>query len=162
MTIIIFSDASFDPATQYGVAGYLAVDNIPDEIPTDTSDSIALKTYEKTTNTRLELQAALFALSSVVEGLSDQAHIIHYSDCQTLVDLHTRREKLEKNNFCSGRTGLELSNADLYRKIYKFGDEYSIDYRKLKGHVKKESRNKIDDIFALVDQEVRLHMRKSR
>jgi ribonuclease HI len=90
--------------------------------------------------------------------------LILYTDSQTIANLTTRRGKLFAKNFHSGRTGLPLTNGDLYRDFYSVYDRLSKEFNVMihwtKGHTPKSGRTDTQTIFAQVDLAARNSLRK--
>ena len=82
-----------------------------------------------------------------------------YTDCQNIIGLENRREKLEKNDYKSGK-GKLMNNHDLYKKFYKFFDKTNLVFIKVKGHKKTSLKDEIDNIFNLVDKASRNALRE--
>ena len=86
-----------------------------------------------------------------------------YTDSQTIANLTARRGKLKAKNFLSGRTGLPLSNGDLYQHFFTVYDrlslEFSLEVFWIKGHTPKHGRSDQDTIFAQVDVAARNSLR---
>ena len=86
-----------------------------------------------------------------------------YTDSQTIANLTARRGKLKAKNFLSGRTGLPLSNGDLYQHFFTVYDRLSLEFALevfwIKGHTPKHGRSDQDTIFAQVDVAARNSLR---
>ncbi len=147
----LFIDGSVNPKLKFGFAGYLLLD---DSLSIGNinflSEKIKVKKFTNTSSTRLELQAFLWA----IEDIKPQVELTVYTDCQNLLSLLNRREKLEINNYISGN-GKILSNADLYKEFYVCFDLYKIKFIKVKGHKKSSLKNDTERIFSLVDRKIR-------
>ena len=81
-----------------------------------------------------------------------------YTDCQNIVGLQDRREKLEKNNFHSS-SGKLMNNHELYKDFFEKTDKLNIILIKVKGHKKNSLKDEIDTIFNLVDKASRNALR---
>ena len=116
---------------------------------------IRTKRFENTSSTKLELEALLWAF-----GETDlaNANILVYTDCQNIIGLNKRREKLEKSNYTS-KTNKQIKNHELYKEFYKSMDLMQVEFIKVKGHKKKSDKDEIDKIFTLVDKASRSALR---
>lgn len=153
-TIKLFTDGSVHPQSKTGVAAFLVLDN--DDTDLDTlSLQIQTKTFFDTSSTRLELQGLLWALENLAKSIDS---VMVYTDCQNIIKLLDRREKLEENNF-TNKQGKFLNNHDLYRLFYKQLDNLDCHFIKIKGHKQQKLKDNIDKIFALVDKQARNTLR---
>ncbi len=118
-------------------------------------ESIKLKKFENTSSTKLELQTLLWALNEI--DIKDNKLIV-YTDCQNILNLETRREYLELNNYFS-QNNKRLNNYLLYQEFYKCVDKLNCEFIKVKGHKRKKEKNEIDNIFSLVDKASRQALR---
>ncbi|MFO0793599.1 MAG: RNase H family protein [Candidatus Brocadiaceae bacterium] len=170
--VTIFVDASYNPGRKLGVGGFLCIPNCPDELLANKNvveelyDPSAVKTrvVEHTTNTRLELQALLWALESLksdneTKTSGKTGSITIYTDCHTAVDLLRRRERLGSVHYLSKRKGTTLRNADIYKSIFALYDELSPKLVWIKGHTRGKDRVGIQGIFSEVDKLVRNQLR---
>ncbi len=147
----LFIDGSVNPKLKFGFAGYLLLDDIPSIADINFLDEkIKVKKFTDTSSTRLELQAFLWAM----EDIKPKEELTIYTDCQNLLSLLKRREKLRLNNYISAN-GKTLSNADLYKEFYICLDLYKIRLIKIKGHKKNSLKSDIERVFSLVDKKVR-------
>jgi ribonuclease HI len=153
--IHIFSDASFDSSTKSAVLGYLIVEVLQD-VQTPLVRTVLL---ENTTNSRAEIEAALLAIDSVMTEFSDHS-IVLYTDSKTLADLPKRKSRLVAKDFRSGKSGLILSQADLYKRFYLFSEKVELSLKWIKGHTAKESRGLEERLFSRVDKKVREELRR--
>ncbi len=151
----LFIDGSVNPKLRFGFAGYLLLDDISNLSDMNSLDEkIKVKKFIDTSSTRLELQAFLWA----IDDIKPQDELTIYTDCQNLLSLLKRREKLELNNYISAN-GKILSNADLYKDFYVCLDVYKIKLIKVKGHKKNSLKNDIERVFSLVDRKVRRNLK---
>jgi ribonuclease HI len=159
----LFTDVSVDPRLHLGIGGYLLISAsclsaLPGEIEkSSVSEHLALKRFEDTSSTRLEVQTVLWALEDCRESLKDQEPytLRIYTDSQCISGLPERRSKLEANAFLSRKTNRPLKNASLYREFFKLSDELGFEVVKVAGHTRTNSRNTIAQIFSLIDKGVR-------
>lgn len=152
--IKLFTDSSVNPQEKIGFGAYLFFDekNISLE---EMKKDIKIKRFENTSSTKLELQTFLWALDEI----NDKNIIIEvYTDCQNIIGLQDRREKLEKNNFHSS-SGKIMNNYELYKDFFEKIDKLNIILIKVKGHKKNSLKNEIDTIFNLVDKASRNALR---
>ncbi len=130
--IKLFTDSSVNPQEKIGFGSFLILDekNISFE---KMKKNIKIKRFENTSSTKLELQTLLWAL----EEINDKNIIIEvYTDCQNIIGLEDRREKLEKNNFHSS-SGRLMNNHEFYKDFFEKIDELNLTFIKVKGHKKK-------------------------
>ena len=154
--IKLFTDSSLNPQSKIGFGSYLFLDeeNISFE---EMKKNIKIKRFENTSSTKLELQTFLWALDEI----NDKNIIIEvYTDCQNIVGLKDRREKLEKNDFHSSSRKL-MSNHVLYKEFFEKTDKLNIILTKVKGHKKNSLKDEIDTIFNLVDKASRNALREN-
>ncbi len=153
--IKLFTDSSVNPQKKIGFAAYLKIsdESIAFE---DMKKDIKIKRFEETSSTKLELQTLLWALDEIKkEDLSIEV----YTDCQNIIGLEKRREKLEKNNYHSSAGSL-MNNHDLYKEFFEKLDKLTLSFIKVKGHKKTSLKDEIDNIFNLVDKASRTALRE--
>ena len=152
--IRLFCDGSVNPQKKIGFGAYFVYRD------TDTLEiakqNIQIKKFTNTSSTKLELEVLLWALDD--NELQDKA-IVVYTDCQNILGLESRREKLESNNYKSAK-GKLLNNHELYKAFYKKMDEFDCKFIKVKGHKPSQNKDNIDKLFTLVDREARDALRK--
>ena len=154
--IKLFIDSSLNPQSKIGFGSFLIVDekNISFE---EMKKNIKIKRFENTSSTKLELQTFLWSLEEII----DKNVVIEvYTDCQNIVGLKDRREKLEKNDFHSSSRKL-MSNHELYKEFFEKTDKLNIILTKVKGHKKNSLKDEIDTIFNLVDKASRNALREN-
>ena len=154
--IKLFTDSSVNPQEKIGFGSFLILEekNISFE---DMKKDIKIKRFEDTSSTKLELQTFLWALDEI----NDKNIIIEvYTDCQNIIGLPDRREKLEKNNFHSSSARL-MNNHELYKEFFEKTDELNLTFIKVKGHKKNSLKDEIDTIFNLVDKASRSALREN-
>lgn len=154
--IKLFTDSSVNPQEKIGFGSFLILEE--NEISfEDMKKNIKIKRFENTSSTKLELQTFLWALDEI----NDKNIIIEvYTDCQNIIGLQDRREKLEKNNFYSS-SGKLMNNHELYKDFFEKTDELNLTFIKVKGHKKNSLKDKIDTIFNLVDKASRSALREN-
>ena len=91
--------------------------------------------------------------------MNKSCKIIVYTDCQNIIGLKDRRERFEKNNYMTSK-GSVIKNHELYKAFFKRVDILDCEFIKVKGHKKSSEKNKIDEIFTIVDKASRNALRK--
>jgi ribonuclease HI len=154
-TVYVYCDASFSKSHGVAVIGYSVFRTQTEHDNVLLQDKeIVFCEIEETNNIRAEIRGALAAL----EGCPSAGKIFLYTDCQTVVDLPRRREKLERTNFISETKGRELTNTELYRKFYKLYDRARPEIVWIKGHTSKKVTNSQKN-FSFLDKAVRKKLR---
>ncbi len=152
--IKLFTDSSVNPQEKIGFGAYLLILDKNKSVENLKKD-IKIKRFENTSSTKLELQTLLWSLNEII----DKNMIIEiYTDCQNIIGLEDRREKLEKNNFYTS-AGKIMNNHELYKDFFEKMDKLNIILIKVKGHKKNSLKNEIDTIFNLVDKASRNALR---
>lgn len=155
--IKLFTDSSVNPQEKIGFGSFFLLNNDETKAFEDLKKDIKLKRFENTSSTKLELQTLLWALDEIV----DKNIIIEiYTDCQNIIGLENRRDKLEKNHFYS-TSGKLMNNHELYKKFYEKLDKLNLTFIKVKGHKKNSLKDEIDNIFNLVDRASRNALREN-
>jgi ribonuclease HI len=80
-----------------------------------------------------------------------EGKIIVYTDSQNILSLPGRRERLEKNDFYS-KQNRRVTNWELYKDFYRLTDELNIEIKKVSGHKRTSTKDKIDWLFTIVDR----------
>ncbi|WP_151948083.1 ribonuclease HI [Aliarcobacter butzleri] len=154
--IKLFVDSSVNPQAKVGFGAFLEVF---DDLSIDNlKRNIKIKRFDDTSSTKLELQSLLWALDEI-EILAD-TEIEVYTDCQNIVGLQNRKEKLEANDYKSS-TGKTINNYELYKLFFEKIEKLNIDFIKIKGHKKNSLKDELDTIFNLVDKASRSALRKN-
>lgn len=154
--IKLLTDSSVNPQEKIGFGSFLILEQKEISFE-DMKKDIKIKRFENTSSTKLELQTFLWALDEI----NDKNIIIEvYTDCQNIIGLQDRREKLEKNNFYSS-SGKLMNNHELYKDFFEKTDELNLIFIKVKGHKKNSLKDKIDTIFNLVDKASRSALREN-
>ncbi|RXJ86360.1 ribonuclease HI [Arcobacter sp. CECT 8985] len=147
----LFVDGSVNPQKKIGFGSYL----LCEEIVNCDKKLIKSKFFEDTSSTKLEVQTFLWALKDI-----DLKHkFIVYTDCQNILSLLNRKEKLQSNNYLT-KTGKEVKNKELYKEFFLLYEKYDFEIIKIKGHKKSETKDEIDKIFSFVDKASRLKLRQ--
>lgn len=152
--IKLFTDSSVNPQEKIGFGSFLIIE---DENLTleNLKKNIKIKRFENTSSTKLELQTFLWSL----EEIKNKDVIIEvYTDCQNIIGLQDRKEKLEKNNFYSS-SGKLMNNHELYKEFFEKTDKLDLVFIKVKGHKKNSLKDEVDTIFNLVDKASRNALR---
>ncbi|QKF73520.1 ribonuclease H family protein [Aliarcobacter faecis] len=157
--IELFTDSSVNPQNKIGFATFLQKND--KKISLDIlKSSIKIKKFENTSSTKLELQSFLWALEELEKEKKDISNFLIevYTDCQNIISLQNRKERLENNNYHS-KNGKLINNYDLYKEFFDKTDKLNITFIKVKGHKKTALKNEIDNIFNLVDKASRSALR---
>ncbi|MGE4462385.1 MAG: ribonuclease HI [Arcobacter sp.] len=152
--IKLFTDSSVNPQEKIGFGSFLIIE---DEKMTfeNLKKTIKTKKFENTSSTKLELQTLLWALAEIK---NKNSLIEIYTDCQNIINLKDRREKLEKNEYKSSKDKL-INNHELYKLFFEKSDKLDLVFIKVKGHKKNSLKDEIDTIFNLVDKASRNALR---
>ncbi len=127
--------------------------------------NIQARSFQVNNNIRAEIIGANYILKKLNDeiNLKDIDHknveINLYSDCQTLTDLLRRRDKLQANDFVSGKKKTELANADLYKEFYALYDLIKPQIIWVKGHSRNAGQSVEQKNFQIIDQKVRKELR---
>ena len=153
--IKLFVDGSLNPQTKIGYGAYLVIEDDNFDLE-KLKKSVVLKRFENSSSTKLEIETFLWAIKEL--DFSD-VFIEVYTDCQNLIGLESRQERLEKNNFHSSK-GKLLSNSELYKEFFLLIQKYNCSFIKVKGHKKNSLKDEIDKIFNIVDKLSRERLRE--
>lgn len=154
-TVKLFCDGSVNPQEKIGFGAYFILyENSDIEY---LKQNIKIKKFDNTSSTRLELEVLLWALED--ESLQDK-NITIYTDCQNILTLKHRQEKLQSRNYYSSSNKL-FKNHDLYKQFYKKIEKVSCSFIKIKGHQSSFKKEKLDILFSLVDKASRNELRKN-
>jgi ribonuclease HI len=156
----LFTDGSINPLSKIGYGAYLvATTPLP---PCDQLTGRAVsKRFTETTSTRLEIQTLLWAIHELKDTgqlQTQRDHLTVYTDCQTIINLPTRRQRLEQNNYCS-KKNIPLKNGDLYQQLFRQFDLTNLKLIKVRGHQSTKNKKHLDQIFTLVDRHARQALR---
>ena len=152
--IKLFTHSSVNPQEKIGFGSFLIIEdkNLSFE---NLKKTIKTKKFENTSSTKLELQTLLWALDEIK---NKNSLIEIYTDCQNIINLKDRREKLEKNEYKSSQ-GKLINNHELYKLFFEKSDKLDLVFIKVKGHKKNSLKDEIDTIFNLVDKASRNALR---
>ena len=153
--IKLFCDGSVNPQKKIGYGAYFLYTDI--DTIAKAKQKIRTKKFEDTSSTKLELEVLLWALEDI--ELVDK-EITVYTDCQNILGLENRREKLESNKYKTS-TGKILKNHILYKEFFEKIDKLNCMFIKVKGHKPSQEKDLIDDLFTLVDRGSRDMLRMS-
>ncbi len=153
--LILLTDGSVNAKSKVGYGAYLAISEIGLSIDLLASH-VKLRRFENTSSTKLELQTLLWALGDIPSSVNK---VTVYTDCQNTVDLVSKRDRFEKNNYRSKRNKL-LNNYELYQAFFKMTDRLDFNLVKLRGHLASDQKNDFDKIFTLVDRAARNALRE--
>lgn len=148
--IKLFCDSSVNPQSKVGFAAFLSFEKSLE------NSQINTKKFEDTSSTKIELQSFLWAMENIKQK---DTFFEVYTDCQNILSLLNRREKLESNNYLTS-TKKQVKNHILYKAFYKIIDECSCEFIKVKGHKKSSLKDETDEIFSKVDKASRRALRE--
>ena len=154
--IYLFTDGSVNPQSGMGFGAYLLLEK-QEFFCSELEKNIKIKKFDDTSSTKLELETLLWALSDV--SLKN-FKIVVYTDCQNIIGLKERRDRLEKNSYMTSK-GRMIKNHALYKDFFNRLDILDCEFIKVKGHKKAFVKNEIDEIFTLVDKATRKALRKN-
>ncbi|MCK4501798.1 MAG: ribonuclease H [Desulfuromonadales bacterium] len=152
--MILLTDGSVDAQSRLGYGAYLAVSDA-DLVSEDLKPRVRVRRFEQTSSTKLELQTLLWALEDI-EPLEGQ--VIIYTDSNNIIGLPGRRERLEQNNYYSGKNR-RLNHYDLYQEFFRKTDRIDCKLIKVSGHLASKRKDDIDRLFTLVDRASRSALR---
>ncbi|MDD5157042.1 RNase H family protein [Sulfurimonas sp.] len=151
----LFTDGSINPQTHVGYGAYLFLSENQLNLAVSMND-VKIKRFENSNSSKLELETLLWALGEIS---LDGCKLTIYTDCQNTISLKDRRERFKKNDYMS-KTNKRIKNHEIYREFFKAIDAIDCEFVKVKGHKKKENKDKIDKIFTFVDIASRTALRK--
>ena len=150
----LFTDGSIHTQSNIGYGAFLLVEN--ESLPIETlKTKVTTKRFENTTSTKLELQILLWALNEI-PPTSQQ--LIIYTDSQNIIGLPARRNRLEQNDFHTSKNQL-LRNHKLYQAFYQLLDKLNFELVKIKGHLPTKEKDRMAQLFSLVDKAARKALR---
>ena len=154
--IKLFTDSSVNPQLKIGFAAFLKVTDEKVSLE-EIKKEIKIKRFENTSSTKLELQTFLWAIEEI--NLNTSFLIEVYTDCQNIIGLPNRKEKIQSLNYHSS-SGKLLNKSELYKDFFKLLEKYNCEFIKVKGHKKSSLKDEIDDSFNLVDKASRNALRE--
>ncbi|APW66058.1 ribonuclease H [Poseidonibacter parvus] len=152
--IKLFVDGSCNPQEKIGFGAYVLIDDENYDLEYLKS-KVILQRFENTSSTKLEIQTFLWALEDIDKK---ESFIKIYTDCQNIIGLPKRKEKLKSLNYHSS-SGKILNNSQLYKKFFELTQKYNCEFIKVEGHKKNSLKNDIDNIFNIVDKASRSALR---
>lgn len=153
--IFVFSDGSVNVQSKTGFGASLILHDFGTSIEA-LKKQVKVKRFENTSSTKLELQTLLWVLKELEPG---KQKVMVYTDSQNIVGLPGRRARLEKNNFSSKKNEF-IKNHELYREFYQLVDRFECEFLKVLGHQQSYKKDKIHQIFTLVDRASRSALRE--
>ncbi|OEU76946.1 MAG: ribonuclease H [Desulfuromonadales bacterium C00003107] len=153
--VTLFTDGSVNVQTKVGYGAYLAVSD-PGLSFDELSRQVKVKRFVPTSSTKLELQTLLWALDDI--QLLGRPLIV-VTDSQNIIGLPARRDRLERNDYCS-KKNTRLKNYELYQDFYRRFDQLDCELVKVQGHQASKHKNDIDRLFTLVDRASRNALRE--
>lgn len=155
--IKLFIDVSVNPQEKIGFGSYLLIRNENYNLE-ELKEKVVSKKFENTSSTKLELQNFIWALNDI----DIKNNIIEvYTDCQNIMELPKRKEKLQSFNYHSS-TGKILNMGELYKEFFELLEKYNCEFIKVEGHKKNSLKDMIDKIFNIVDKASRNALREDR
>ena len=94
-------------------------------------------TETDTTHNRMELLAVINAIKHIETEVSVKETLYIYSDSQYVVNLNSRRAKLESKNFITNK-GTPIQNLDLVQTLLNLNNNNTIEFVKVKAHQKPD------------------------
>ncbi|MDM8160250.1 hypothetical protein QUH73_10530 [Labilibaculum sp. K2S] len=154
--LFLFTDGSVNPQSKIGFGAFLTLSSLHISLD-EARHLVKVICFENTSSTKLELQVLLFALNEID---SDNYHVIVYTDSQNIIGLPARRERFEKNGYCS-KNGKLIANHQLYQEFYGLTDTLQCEFVKVKGHKVSGQKDQVDQFFTLVDRASRVALREN-
>ncbi len=153
--VTLLTDGSVNTQTKIGYGAYLAVSD-PGLSLEELSKQVKVKRFAPTSSTKLELQTLLWALDDLQVLCRP---LIVVTDSQNIIGLPARRDRLERNDYCSKKK-TRLNNYELYQDFYRQMDQLNCELVKVQGHQASKHKNNIDRLFTLVDRASRNALRE--
>ena len=133
MTVTIYSDGGADPNP--GIGGWAAI------LRYGEHEKVLTGSDPKTTNNRMELQAAIGALSALKRPSTIQFH----TDSEYLRKGITQYiDKWAANNWHSGSQA--VANADLWQTLWPLVKQHEIEWHWVKGHSGDPLNERVDQL----------------
>lgn len=151
MELALFVDGSVNPQARVGYGACLCLPaSVCMQAPNNSVNDIQIRRFEDTSSTQLELETLLWALDLVPAD----TEITVYTDCQNIMNLLLRRQRLVAKAYCN-KKGEPLAHAALYQQFYRHYDALAFTLVKLKGHKPAVDRSILDQWFSRVDRAAR-------
>jgi len=156
----VFTDGSVNTQLKVGYGAYFVVSDLNVSIDS-LSDKVKMKHFIQTSSTKLELQTLLWALGETVSLANRNDMVLTiYTDSQNIISLPGRRNRLEQNNYFTGKNK-RLNNYEIYQEFYRVISELNCKFVKVVGHQASAKKDKIDRLFSLVDRASRRALREN-
>lgn len=165
---IIYTDASFCHKRRVCVSGFFIFNNFEEHQSGFISTSLVRTVkFEERNNIRGELRGVIYALEALEKTLQKKISaksqkdlaITLYTDCQAVLKLLFRREKLESTHYRSNRKKTVLPNADIYKIFFSIYDRLQPKIIWVKGHSPSKDQNIVEKNFSFIDKAVRKELR---
>lgn len=154
----LFTDGSVNTQSKVGYGAYLLVSDLNASIDS-LKDTVKVQCFEHTSSTKLELQTLLWALAETMAlTKGGDIRLTAYTDSQNIIGLPARRARLERQDFYSTKNK-RLNHFELYQEFYRLSAIISCELVKVIAHQASHKKDKIDRLFALVDQASRRALR---
>lgn len=154
--IMIFTDGSVDTHSKIGYGACLHVPEPEWDQPVSAlKPHVKLKRFDRTSSTKLELQTVIWALKEI-QAMGCKIWV--YTDSQNIISLEKRREHLILSDFRS-KKNKPLNHAELYREFFKVTDTLDCTFIKVRGHQPSSTKDRIHQLFTLVDRASRRALR---
>ncbi len=141
MRVTIYTDGGADPNP--GVGGWAAI------LIAGGREKVIKGNEPWTTNNRMELQAAVAALSA----LTRSAEVDLYTDSEYLSKGITEWiDRWSKADF--KRKGKPIPNADLWQKLWDLEREHKVDWHWVRGHAGDDLNERVDTLARLAREEI--------
>lgn len=127
-TAIIYTDGSCH--TQHRIGGWAAIIFAGDE------KKMLSGIAQDTTHNRMELTAVIKAIEYVQQYKPQITSITIISDSQYVVQLTTRKNKLEEKSFIT-KKGKALQNTDLVQQLLQLTEQLTVTFIKIAAHQKQ-------------------------
>jgi ribonuclease HI len=165
-TVYIYTDASFSKSHEIAIIGFACFSSTLEHESVPLMDiGITLSQVNEGNNIRAELRGAIAALEACLIACPKREQVILYTDCQNIIGLPERREKLERTSYISQSKNKPLANTDLYQEFYSLCDQINPQLIWIKGHTSvanystESTKNRIQKNFSYLDKEVRKFLR---
>ncbi len=136
MTVTIYTDGGADPNP--GIGGWAAI------LRSGRHEKVLTGSDPKTTNNRMELQAAIAALSALKRPSTIQFH----TDSEYLRKGITQYiDKWAANNWRTGSRA--VANADLWQQLWPLVKQHEIEWHWVKGHSGDPLNERVDELARL-------------
>lgn len=153
---IFMCDASYNNSLDLAIIGYYD----------STINQMFHKLHTNVSNTKAEI----LAIIELMQYISNKNHnksnltIKIFTDCQQVINLLNKRDKLVQTNFCN-KKGIPLNNGNEYRLFFQNYDLLNslvtkIIIEHIDGHKKKYLKTDTDYLFSNLDKYVRKILRE--